>query len=91
MRSSSPYRRAALLGVVTVGILVLILRWSNPSGTSGGSAPFTTPEACLEAFRDAKSEGNARWPSLLGEPVRSKIRGKYANEQDRWGWSCAQK
>src|SRR5207244_3157307 len=83
MTKSSPYIRAALLGLVTVAILVLILRWANPFGSSGGAARFTTPEACLDAFRDAKAAGNAAaYLRCLREPLRSETRRKYRDEQE---------
>ncbi len=83
MRQSSPYFRAALLGLGTLGILVLILRWSGLPWSSEGAARFSTPEACLEAFRDAQCDGNAtRYLRCLGEPLRSQTRRKYRDEKE---------
>jgi len=68
---------------VTLGILVFVLRWSNQPGSSEGAGRFTTPEACLDAFRDAKSDGNAAgYLRCLGEPLRSQTRRKYRDEQE---------
>jgi hypothetical protein len=68
---------------VTVAILLLILYWTKSSGSADGSAPFATPEACLDAFRDARADGNGTaYLRCLAEPLRSETRGKYANEQE---------
>lgn len=77
------YLRATILGFVTISILVLILRWSNLSKYSEGAGRFTTSEACLDAFRDAKSAGNAAaYLRCLGEPLRSETRENYRDEQE---------
>jgi hypothetical protein len=83
MRKTSSYLRAALLGIVTIGILALIVRWCTPSGPSEGAANFTTPEACLDAYRDAKADGNAAvYLRCLGEPLRSETRRLYRDDQE---------
>lgn len=83
MTKPSPYLRAVLLGFVTLGILALILVWSRRLGTSESDARFPTPEACLDAFRDAKGDGNAAlYLRCLGEPLRSQTRRKYPDEQE---------
>jgi hypothetical protein len=83
MKKPSSYLRAVLLAFVTVGLLALIVRWSSPSGSSAGADRFPTPEACLDAFRDAKSDGNAAvYLRCLAEPLRSETRRKYRDEQE---------
>ena len=83
MRRSLPYLRGVLLGLATLGVLMLILRWSNPPGSSEGVGRFTTPEACLDTFRDARADGNASvYLRCLGEPLRSQTRRKYRDEQE---------
>jgi hypothetical protein len=83
MSKASSYLRAALLGLATLGVVAVIVRWYSPSGSSAGAAPFTTPEACLDAFRDAKSEGNAAaFLRCLDEPLRSEMRRKYGDERE---------
>ncbi len=82
MRQSSSSLRAAFLGLVSLGLLVVIYRWSNLPGSSG-AVRFDTPEACLNAFRDAKAAGNAEgYLRCLGEPLRSQTRRHFHDEQE---------
>jgi hypothetical protein len=81
MKQSPPYRRVVLVGLVTVGVLLLILYLSRSSGSVDGNASFATPDACLDAFRDARAEGDAGgYLRCLAEPLRSETRRKYAND-----------
>jgi hypothetical protein len=58
--------RIGILAALVVGIVLVIY------ASHRGGAAFPSPEACLDAYRDACKDGNwSRYLSCLGEPLRS--------------------
>jgi hypothetical protein len=61
------YHRLLLALAGTLAILAGTLLWTRPS-----SPGFATPDACLEALRDACKDGDAAaFRRCLGEPLRA--------------------
>jgi hypothetical protein len=78
---ATPRTRAALLVLVTVAGVLVVLRWSGGPQAPAGSSGFSTPAACLDAYREAVQEGDAAaYLRCLGEPLRTEMRRKHAED-----------
>jgi hypothetical protein len=75
-RSPRPHRLLVLVGL-TLAVLIAALAWSR----SAKERRYATPEDCLAAFRDATLDQDAaRYRSCLGEPLRSQVQSRYADD-----------